>query len=823
MIQASNKKALELCHFDQSKHVFLEGSEAGLSFGESAAFAAEIHFYCEPNSEPIEPPGHQQGPAQWHGHQVLLSKFNGCVSGEYRIGLDAQRHVIFQREVAPWIVTTTDVIPLREWHSIVCTYDGQFMRIYIDCRHAAHIACGPQKTDLTSPALLGADLCGYATAHHFEGYISECSLWQRSLDASEVKALATSNPLSHKTLSKDLIGYWCVYQREGLRAPIKNAVRLVGEEQFHGQYLVEGAPLLDRWRSWLAAGGEALPPIQPPLADPAEMCAVSGAGPPFSPEAGLHTFICGSASVLSFGNCAPFTLAVLCRPSAQQGIPAEAGGAGANGGECGCGIVLSKFHFGLRGEYRLGFDAQRRPFFHRETEPWDMVSTSAVTADEWHELCATYDGAVMRLYVDRRLVAQARSGAQFTDQVTPVLIGAEYGKNCVQNHFRGYIGEVRVLDRALSSDDLPSLFAPPSKSAGLQRGLLGRWRPMEAKLDDADGRSVIFNSVAPRSATQPFMDAMLKRTRLTFPLEITLRAGVRALLVELGTVTPHTLQWRRAVDMVNQSGGYKHYCYLGTSVALQKSLLQALDLHAHELVVKGCARVHDRADLARGPLYGDGLDEPWRRVVLARGAVVGASQAARGDGAEAARRAGARVGAIPRVVLPQPDLFLARVRRRPMRVLALPISGPARAGDERAGGAGADAFPALQGVAAHHFVVWIRAAVPRVLPHLQASPSGLHTLPDPARRHGLRALEAKVPRPRRLLPHLLPARLGAERGDGATLARLLRAWHHQGDARLRGGVVSQQCNLFRHVQRCAPPVRAVVQHKPGRRDPSPAL
>ena len=137
MIHASNKRALELyvsrppsaqtsahhrlpglwmprCHFDVTKHVFLEGSEGALSFGESACFATEIHFYCEPNSDPIEPPGHQQGPAQWHGHQVLLSKFNGCVSGEYRIGLDAQRHVIFQREVSPWIVTTTDVIPLHE-------------------------------------------------------------------------------------------------------------------------------------------------------------------------------------------------------------------------------------------------------------------------------------------------------------------------------------------------------------------------------------------------------------------------------------------------------------------------------------------------------------------------------------------------------------------------------------------------------------------------------------------------------------------------------------------------------------------------------------
>ena len=199
------RQALELCHFDQSRHVYIEGSETQLSFGESSSFATEIHFYCEPVSEPIQPPGHQQGPAQWHGHQVLLSKFNGCVSGEYRIGLDAQRHVIFQREVSPWIVTTTDVIPLHEWHSIVCTYDGHFMRIYIDCRHAAHVACGPQKTDQTSPTLLGADLCGYASAHHFEGYISEVSFWQRSLSTAEIALLANSNPLSDRRLNKDSI------------------------------------------------------------------------------------------------------------------------------------------------------------------------------------------------------------------------------------------------------------------------------------------------------------------------------------------------------------------------------------------------------------------------------------------------------------------------------------------------------------------------------------------------------------------------------------------------------------------------------------------
>ena len=68
----------------------------------------------------------------------------------------------------------------------------------------------------------GTSALRYASAHHFEGYISEVSLWQRSLDAAEVKSLANSNPLNSKTLSKDLIGYWCIYQRADLSAPVRS-------------------------------------------------------------------------------------------------------------------------------------------------------------------------------------------------------------------------------------------------------------------------------------------------------------------------------------------------------------------------------------------------------------------------------------------------------------------------------------------------------------------------------------------------------------------------------------------------------------------------
>ena len=86
---------------------------------------------------------------------------------------------------------------------------------------------------------------------------------------------------------------------------------------------------------------------------------------------------------------------------------------------------------------------------------------------------------------------------------------------------------------------------------------------------------LVHNAVANRAHATTTLDAMLKRNVATYPLELTLRPGVRAVLVELGSMLRHSPQWRRGVEMVSRHNCYKHYCYLGTSVALQKSLLQA--------------------------------------------------------------------------------------------------------------------------------------------------------------------------------------------------------------------------------------------------------
>ena len=81
------------------------------------------------------------------------------------------------------------------------------------------------------------------------------------------------------------------------------------------------------------------------------------------------------------------------------------------------------------------------------------------------------------------------------------------------------------------------------------------------------------------------------------------RSGVRGALIECGAITTGTSQWRRAIDTIarrSDKNGHalKHFCYFGTSVALQKSNTQAIDLHAHELITRLTAHVVDAKDHA---------------------------------------------------------------------------------------------------------------------------------------------------------------------------------------------------------------------------------
>ncbi|VVB69385.1 Concanavalin A-like lectin/glucanases superfamily protein [uncultured archaeon] len=107
---------------------------------------------------------------------------------------------------------------------------------------------------------------------------------------------------------------------------------------------------------------------------------------------------------------------------------------------------------------------------------------SPVSPGQWHYVVGVYDGSTMRLYIDGSLVAQRpQSGS-----ISPMLggsflaIGSEDGRTSAPSligarYFRGLIDEVAIYNRALSDDEVLSIFKatamrsssmPPSMPTG---------------------------------------------------------------------------------------------------------------------------------------------------------------------------------------------------------------------------------------------------------------------------------------------------------------------------------------------------------------------
>ena len=354
-----------------------------------------------------------------------------------------------------------------------------------------------------------------------------------------------------------------------------------------------------------------------------------------------------------------------------------------------------------------------------------------------------------------------------------------------ENHFDGYIAEVRIWNRARptrrrrSSIIFEGHLAPPRTAGTARRSAAAppgspplltltisptthhlpqaHWRPIDAKLDEPDGRVLVHNAAANRAHATTTLDAMLKRNVATYPLELTLRPGVRAVLVELGSMLRHSPQ-RRGVEMVSRHNCYKHYCYLGTSVALQKSLLQATGAILAQswrnsaqfgaMILTASAACCRRSTSTPTSSSRSGCRAPTTTTTTPE---------------EAARRAPPEASRRPRPRLRlfrsgssrtrSPTCASATATAASSGASATPTAATPPPGDRRPG----RPLPAALGGAARRLVVRRRAAVPGVLPRRQADPRRLPRDPPRPGRHGVHSVEAEVPRARRVLPHLLPA------------------------------------------------------------------
>lgn len=124
-----------------------------------------------------------------------------------------------------------------------------------------------------------------------------------------------------------------------------------------------------------------------------------------------------------------------------------------------CGEMSFKWHLSTDGE-----DCQTNAFLcDINTIPRGQSGTNF---NRWIHMAGTYDGRLMRFYIDGEEIGQrSLSGNINLDPSRPLTIGVEEngGGNVPENPFDGRIDEIRIYNRALSADEIAEIVSlePP--------------------------------------------------------------------------------------------------------------------------------------------------------------------------------------------------------------------------------------------------------------------------------------------------------------------------------------------------------------------------
>jgi PKD repeat protein len=92
----------------------------------------------------------------------------------------------------------------------------------------------------------------------------------------------------------------------------------------------------------------------------------------------------------------------------------------------------------------------------------NVYGPATLPTNTWRHLAATYDGTLVRLFVDGVEVANAPQTSPITTSTAVLTIGADfYGE-----YFQGLIDELRIYNRALSATEIQADMAAPVDSTG---------------------------------------------------------------------------------------------------------------------------------------------------------------------------------------------------------------------------------------------------------------------------------------------------------------------------------------------------------------------
>lgn len=130
------------------------------------------------------------GPYESGGYNLLSSSTNNFGTTDYASPSFGRQNFLNSQINA----TTYNInINLNEWTFICCTYDGFYMKIYINGHIMDSTECNFNLPDLTEPLLFGKERNYSPNQRYFDGVIDEIGIWNRALTKDEIFKLYDSN------------------------------------------------------------------------------------------------------------------------------------------------------------------------------------------------------------------------------------------------------------------------------------------------------------------------------------------------------------------------------------------------------------------------------------------------------------------------------------------------------------------------------------------------------------------------------------------------------------------------------------------------------
>ncbi|MDI6858731.1 MAG: sialidase domain-containing protein, partial [Dehalococcoidia bacterium] len=381
--------------------------------------------------------------------QYLIKKAVINNTSGYELSLSSAGKVFFRlNQVSSgntYRIDSTTSYPLNgsAWIHVAATYDGSTMRIYINGEENATPVAGPAAIVTNNQALgIGAESNGAST---FQGQMDEARVYNRALDACEIRVLAglapcTPTPTPTETPTPPGTP---TYTPTPTFTPTPTATPNCGADGLVGHWTME------------EGSGTTVFDSSPPAND-GSLYGNATWAPGRVGSYALSLDGSGDYALVPDDSCLDITnaitLAAWVKPgrSATQDLIKKAANGSVNGYEL--SLSTSTSTWPTKVFFRLN------QVTSGDTYRVNSASTYPTDGNTWVHVAATYDGATMRIYFNGFEEGSVAGPPAIATNALGLSIGAE------SNGARAFLGamdDVRVYNRALTAQEIQQLAELP--------------------------------------------------------------------------------------------------------------------------------------------------------------------------------------------------------------------------------------------------------------------------------------------------------------------------------------------------------------------------